>query len=63
MTDWISLRKVSEMTGLPVDHLKELRYEKRVFPFYKPTQRTVLYDRSEVEQVIAATRRNVRPGP
>lgn len=56
-------QQVAELTGFTLDHLKKLRYEKRVFPYYKPTDRTVLYDRIEVEAVLRASRVPNRDAP
>jgi predicted DNA-binding transcriptional regulator AlpA len=46
--DFIQPQSVSEITGLSVAALAQLRYQGTGPRFYKPTPRTVLYKRSEV---------------
>lgn len=59
--DRISPEEASELTQLSVDRLKQLRYERRIYPFYKvPGTRAVYYKRSEVEAIIDAGRVEVR---
>ncbi|WP_136057297.1 hypothetical protein [Microbacterium sp. K24] len=53
--------ETSELTQLSLDRLKQLRYERRIYPFYKvPGTRAVYYKRSEVEAIIDAGRVEVR---
>lgn len=56
MSEWMTPQEVSDLTGITVDNLKKLRYERRGMPYYKPTLKTVLYDRSEVEKFIRSKR-------
>jgi hypothetical protein len=46
--DFVQPATVSEMTGLSVGALAQLRYQGRGPRFYKPVPRTVLYKRSEI---------------
>lgn len=48
MEEFIQPVMVSEITGLSIAALAQLRYQGRGPRFYKPTPRTVLYRRSEV---------------
>lgn len=48
--------QVHEVTGISPANLTKMRYERRGIPFYKPTLKTVLYDRAEVDKYIKATR-------
>lgn len=59
-SDWLTPEQVSEQYGYTLEHLKKLRYEKRGFPYYKPTDRKVLYKRSEVDAFIEAHRVSLR---
>ncbi|WP_433584601.1 hypothetical protein [Microbacterium hydrocarbonoxydans] len=56
MSDWMKPEEVSAVTGITPGNLKKMRYERRGIPFYKPTLKTVLYDRAEVDRYIKATR-------
>jgi predicted HTH domain antitoxin len=59
--DRISPEEAAELTQLSLDRLKQLRYERRIYPFYKvPGTRAVYYKRSEVEAIIDAGRVEVR---
>lgn len=59
--DRITPEQTSELTQLSLDRLKQLRYERRIYPFYKvPGTRAVYYKRSEVEAIIDAGRVEVR---
>lgn len=59
--DRITPEQASELTQLSLDRLKQLRYERRIYPFYKvPGTRAVYYKRSEVEAIIDAGRVEVR---
>jgi hypothetical protein len=59
--DRITPEETSELTQLSLDRLKQLRYERRIYPFYKvPGTRAVYYKRSEVEAIIDAGRVEVR---
>lgn len=61
--DWMSPEEMSTLTGLSLDRLKQLRYERRVYPFYKvPGTRTVYYIRAEIEEIIRAGKVEVRAG-
>lgn len=60
-TEWLRPADVSALTGISVENLKKMRYERRGIPFYKPTLKTVLYDVAEVERYIRSKRVNVRP--
>ncbi|MEQ1730308.1 MAG: hypothetical protein ABL982_18230 [Vicinamibacterales bacterium] len=46
--EFIQPSEVSDITGLSVGALAQLRYQGTGPRFYKPTPRTVLYKRSEV---------------
>jgi predicted DNA-binding transcriptional regulator AlpA len=46
--EFIQPAEVTEITGLSVAALAQLRYQGRGPRFYKPTPRTVLYKRAEV---------------
>jgi predicted DNA-binding transcriptional regulator AlpA len=48
MGDFILPAEVSELTGLSLGALAQLRYTRKGPRFYKPTARVVLYKRSEV---------------
>lgn len=54
--DWMTPAQVEALTGISVGNLKKMRYERRGIPFYKPTLKTVLYERSEVDRYIKAKR-------
>jgi predicted DNA-binding transcriptional regulator AlpA len=56
--DFISPEIVSEITGLKTAALAQLRYRGAGPRFYKPTERTVLYKRSEVIAWIEASARS-----
>jgi len=53
--DFIQPVTVSEITGLTVAALAQLRYQGTGPRFYKPTPRTVLYRRSEVIAWVEAS--------
>jgi predicted DNA-binding transcriptional regulator AlpA len=53
--DFISPEQASLITGLSTPALAQLRYKGTGPRFYKPTQRTVLYKRSEVVAWIEAS--------
>lgn len=55
-SDWMTPAQVAEVTGISTGNLTKMRYERRGIPFYKPTLKTVLYDRAEVDRYIKATR-------
>lgn len=45
--------ELSELTGLTLKRLTDLRYHRKVFPFHKiPGTRVVLYNRAEVNRII-----------
>lgn len=46
--EFVQPSEVSEITGMSVGALAQLRYQGTGPRFYKPTPRTVLYKRSEV---------------
>jgi predicted DNA-binding transcriptional regulator AlpA len=46
--EFIQPAEVTEITGLSIAALAQLRYQGRGPRFYKPTPRTVLYKRAEV---------------
>ena len=50
---------VSEITGLSIAALAQLRYHGRGPRFYKPTPRTVLYRRSEVMEWVEQSAQTV----
>jgi hypothetical protein len=56
MNEWLTPVEVAGLTGISVGNLKKMRYERRGIPFYKPTLKTVLYERAEVDRYIKATR-------
>lgn len=54
---WMLPEELSELTGLSLNRLMNLRYRRRLFPFHKiPGSRVVLYDRAEVERIIREAR-------
>lgn len=54
---WVTPEQVSEFTGIEVDRLKNQRYERVVFPHYPiPGTRKVVYDKDEVDAIIASAR-------
>jgi hypothetical protein len=54
---WMLPEELSELTGLSVNRLMNLRYKRERFPFHKiPGTRVVLYDRAEVESIIRESR-------
>lgn len=53
--DFIQPATVSEMTGLSIRALGQLRYMGGGPRYYKPTHKTVLYKRSEVVAWIEAS--------
>lgn len=56
-TEWITPEQLSEMTGLSVSRLRNQRYERVVFPHYPiPGTREVVYDKAEVDKIIASSR-------
>lgn len=60
--DRMTPQETSELTQLSLDRLMQLRYQRRIYPFYKvPGTRAVYYKRSEVEAIIEAGRVEVRP--
>ena len=61
MTEWMTPDELSELTSISLDRLKNLRYQRKLFPFHKiPGTRTVLYDRAEVMRIIESSRVDVR---
>jgi predicted DNA-binding transcriptional regulator AlpA len=46
--EFVQPAEVTEITGLSIAALAQLRYQGRGPRFYKPTPRTVLYKRAEV---------------
>lgn len=59
---WMLPQELSAITGMSLDRLKNLRYLRQMFPFYKvPGTRVVLYDRAEVNKIISESRIEVRP--
>lgn len=60
MSDWMTPEQVAQVTGISAANLKKMRYERRGIPFYKPTLKTVLYDRGEVDRYIKSQRVTVR---
>lgn len=55
--EWVTPEQLSEMTGLDPSRLKNQRYERIVFPHYPiPGTRKVVYDKAEVDAIIAAGR-------
>ncbi|MDQ0894490.1 MULTISPECIES: helix-turn-helix transcriptional regulator [Agromyces] len=55
--EFIQPEAVSEITGLSVGALAQLRYTGQGPRFYKPTKRTVLYKRQEVVEWVESTAR------
>ena len=55
--EFIQPEAVSEITGLSVGALAQLRYTGQGPRFYKPTKRTVLYKRHEVIEWVESTAR------
>jgi hypothetical protein len=53
--DYIQAAIVSEMTGLSVRTLGQLRYTGGGPKYYKPTHKTILYKRSDVVAWIEAS--------
>lgn len=60
MSDWMTPEQVAAEYGYGLEHLKKLRYEKKGFPYYKPTDRKVLYKRSEIEAFIENSKIAIR---
>lgn len=61
-SDYITEEETSALTGVTPGRLKQLRYERRIYPFYKVEgTRAVHYKRSEIEKIIEAGRVEVRP--
>lgn len=59
--DRMAPEEMSELTQLSLDRLTQLRYQRRIYPFYKvPGTRAVYYKRSEIEAIIDAGRVEVR---
>ena len=57
--EFIQPVSVSEITGLSIAALAQLRYHGRGPRFYKPTPRTVLYRRSEVMEWVEQSAQTV----
>lgn len=55
--DFINPERASEITGLSVPALAQLRYKGNGPRFYKPTERTVRYRRGEVVAWLEASSR------
>lgn len=54
---WITPEQLSHMTGLELSRLRNQRYERKVFPYYPICgTRRVVYDKAEVDSIIAAGR-------
>jgi predicted DNA-binding transcriptional regulator AlpA len=53
--EFIQPAEVTEITGLSIAALAQLRYQGRGPRFYKPTPRTVLYKRAEVIDWVEAS--------
>lgn len=63
-SDFISQDEVSEITGLSRAALAQLRYRGNSgLRYYKPTERTVLYKRSEVIAWIESSARTQTGAP
>lgn len=59
---WMLPQELSAITGMSLDRLKNLRSQRKVFPFRKiEGTRVVLYDRAEVNKIISESRIEVRP--
>lgn len=59
---WMLPEELSELTGMTLNRLMNLRYKRQLFPFHKvPGSRVVLYERAEVERIIKDSRVEVRP--
>lgn len=54
-SDFMQPAEVSDLTGLSVGALAQLRYQGSGPKFYKPTPRAVLYKRSEVIAWVEAS--------
>lgn len=55
--EWVTPEQVSAFTGIDVSRLTNQRYERVVFPHYPiPGTRKVVYDKAEVDAIIAAAR-------
>lgn len=60
-TQWMTPTELAELTGLSLDRLKNLRYQRQMFPFHKvPGSRVVLYDRDEIYRIIEESRVEIR---
>lgn len=57
---WMTPAEVADLTSISIENLRKMRAERRGIPFYKPTYKTVLYDRAEVERYIRAHRVSMR---
>ena len=54
---WITPEQLSHMTGIELSRLRNQRYERKVFPHYPIFgTRRVVYDKAEVDAIIAAGR-------
>lgn len=58
--EWMSARELSELTGLSLDTLANLRSARKRFPYYKPGK-FPLYKRAEIFRIVEASRVEVRP--
>ena len=56
-TEWITPEQLAEMTGLSLSRLVNQRCDRVVFPHYPiPGTRAVVYNKAEVDRIIAAAR-------
>ena len=59
--NWMTEAELAELVGVQPDTLRRLRYERKVYPFYKvPGTRTVRYKRDEINAILEAGRIEVR---
>lgn len=60
--DWMSEAELSELTGLGIRRLQNLRSERRIFPFSNPPGTKVnVYERSAIHKLFEESRVEVRP--
>ena len=60
--EWMSEAELSELTGLGVKRLQNLRSERRLFPFSNPPGTKVnVYERAAIHKLFEESRVEVRP--
>lgn len=60
--EWMSEAELSELTGLGIRRLQNLRSERRIFPFSNPPGTNVnVYERAAIHKLFEDSRVEVRP--